>query len=486
LSEHSLGSLPGSVATPEYDRHSLSTGIVHLGPGAFHRAHQAWYIESLLARDPRWGICAVSLRSPDVRNALAEQDNLYTIAIRDETISYEVVGAIRELLVAPENPEAVLQRLCAPSTHIVTITVTEKGYCLAGDGSLDVTHPDIRRDLQNPRAPGSVVGLLSEALRRRRTWGLAPFAVISCDNLVDNGAKLARATAQFARTADPALASWIESEVFFPRTMVDSITPATTDTLRASVTQALGVEDRWPVQREAFVQWVIEEGFRGDMPDWQDAGITLTNDVAGYDRAKLRLLNGAHSTLAYTGSLAGFRTVAETMSDASLREVVETLMTQDILPSLKAPRGLDLPDYVRAILARFRNPSMHHELAQIAWDGSQKLPFRILGTVRDALAAGRPVDRLCLPLAAWMRFIRRAARRGDKVNDPLAPKLIEIGNACTGRGSSDVPLFLALDTVFPPDLRNEPRFTRPLTQVYDGEDTPAFTLPANVRSALVG
>ena len=485
LNEHSLGHLPAPIATPEYDRNALSTGIVHLGPGAFHRAHQAWFIESLLAQDPRWGICAVSLRNPDVRDALAAQDNLYTIAVRDETISCEVVGAIRELLVAPENPEAVLTRLCAPATHIVTITVTEKGYCLAGDGSLDMAHPDIIRDLQNVRAPGSVVGLLSEALRRRRANGIAPFAVVSCDNLVDNGAKLARATAQFARATDADLAQWIENEVFFPRTMVDSITPATTDALRASVAEALGVEDRWPVQREAFVQWVIEEGFRRERPDWASAGVTLTNDVGGYDRAKLRLLNGAHSTLAYTGSLAGYRTVAEAIADPNLSEVVATLMRQDILPTLTAPRGLDLADYIRAILKRFHNPSTHHELAQIAWDGSQKLPFRILGTIRDVLATGGRTDRLCLPLAAWMRFIRRAARRGDKVNDPLAAKLIEIGNACVGRGSSDVPLFLALDTVFAADLRDEPRFTRPLIQIYDGESTPSFAVPANIRAALL-
>lgn len=486
LNEHSLGHLPASVATPKYDRQKLSTGIVHLGPGAFHRAHQAWFIESLLAQDSRWGICAVSLRNPDVRDALAPQDNLYTIAVRDETISYEVIGAIREMLVAPESSAAVLQRLCAPSTHIVTITVTEKGYCLAGDGSLDMAHPDISRDLQNPRAPASVVGFLSEALRRRREARLPPFAVISCDNLVDNGVKLARATAQFARVANGDLATWIENEVSFPRTMVDSITPATTDALRASVASTLGVEDRWPVQREAFVQWVIEEGFRGEMPDWQGAGVTLTNDVPGYDRAKLRLLNGAHSTLAYTGSLMGYRTVAEAMGEASLREVIETLMTQDILPTLKAPRGLDLGDYARAILTRFRNPTMHHELAQIAWDGSQKLPFRILGTIRDAIAAERPADRLCLPLAAWMRFICRAAQGGDKVNDPLATRLVEIGGACTGHGASDVPLFLSLHSVFPADLRNEPRFTRPLTRIYDGEDTASFRLPAKVRAALIG
>jgi fructuronate reductase len=486
LNDSSLQHLPRQIATPEYDRSHLGTGVVHFGPGAFHRVHQAWYFESLLAHDPRWGICGVSLRNPDVRDALASQNNLYTIAIRDEAISHEVIGAIRELLVAPESPEAVLQRLCAPSTKLVTMTVTEKGYCLAGDGSLDLAHADIRRDLANPRAPASVVGFLVEALRRRRAAGIPPFAVISCDNLVDNGAKLARATVQFARAADNGLAGWIESEVFFPRTMVDSITPATTDSLRESVATALGVEDRWPVQREAFVQWVVEEGFRGETPDWQAAGVTLTNDVGGYDRAKLRLLNGAHSTLAYTGLLAGFRTVADAMRDESTRQVVETLMTDDILPSLRAPRGLDLPDYIRAILKRFRNPSMHHELAQIAWDGSQKLPFRILGTVRDAIAAGRPTDRLCLPLAAWMRFIRRAARHGDKVYDPLAEKLVEIGHACTGHGETDVPMFLALETMFPEDLRADARFTGPLMLVYDGVDTPSFALPEKLKAALRG
>ena len=486
LNEVSLRHLPPYVTRPQYERDTVRTGVVHFGPGAFHRAHQAWFLESLLANDPRWGICAVSLRSPDVRDALAAQNNLYVLAIRDDVISCQVIGAIRELLVATENPRAVLNRLCDPATRVVTITVTEKGYCLAADGSLDLSHADIRRDLTNPGEPTTVIGFLAEALRKRRAARLAPFAVVSCDNLTDNGTRLACATALFARQFDSSLAQWIENEVFFPRTMVDSITPATTDALKASVTQALGVSDRWPVQREAFTQWVIEGGFRGETPDWQSAGAILTNDVAGFDRAKLRLLNGAHSTLAYTGLLAGHRTVADVMQDESLREVVRSLMTQDILPTLSAPRGLNLPAYVEAILQRFRNPNMHHELAQIAWDGSQKLPVRILGTVRDALAAGRPTARLCLPLAAWMRFVLRAARRGERVNDPLAEKLLEIGIACTGRGADDVPAFLSLDAVFGADVRTDPRFTEPLISVYDGRDIAGFTLPATIRAALTG
>jgi len=409
----------------------------------------------------------VSLRRSDVRNALAEQDNLYTLAIRDEQISYQVIGAIRELLVAPEDREAVLQRLCAPATQVVTITVTEKGYCLAGDGSLDLSHPDIQRDLRNPRAPSSVVGFLAEAIRRRKECRLPPFAVISCDNLADNGRKLAKATAQFAREVDIALASWIESEVPFPRTMVDSITPATTPDLERSVEEALGLRDRWPVQREAFLQWVLERGDHADGPDWESVGVTLTSDVAGYELAKLRLLNGAHSTLAYAGSLAGHRTVAEAMANPALRELIEALMVGDILPSLKPPADLDLHAYIRAILQRFRNPNMHHALAQIAMDGSQKLPIRILGTVRDALAAGRSLDRLCMPLAAWMAFVRRAALRGAVLDDPLAARLAEIGRACTGEGSADVPRFLALETMFTADLRSEPRFTSALVHAYD-------------------
>jgi fructuronate reductase len=467
LNNESLHTLPGTIAVPGYDRRGVATGIVHIGAGAFHRAHQAWFIENALKRDPRWGICAVSLRSNGVRDALIEQDNLYALAIRDDEISYQVIGALRELLVAPEDPQAVLERMCAPSTHIVTITVTEKGYCLSGDGSLDVSHPDIRHDLQTPHAPVSVIGFITEALQRRKQAREAPFAVVSCDNLADNGSRLARATVQFARERDTSLAAWIEQEVFFPRTMVDSITPATTAELKRSVEQATGLEDRGPVQREAFVQWVIQRGFRGATPDWESLGVTLTHDVSGYEQAKLRLLNGGHSTLAYAGLLSGYRTVGEAMRDDRLRGMVERLMTDDILPTLRPPAGLDLHVYVQAILRRFRNPNMHHALAQIAMDGTQKLPIRILGTVRDALASGRSIDRLCAPLAAWMHFVRRAASRGETLSDPLASQLAQIGRACTGHAAADVSHFLELDTMFPTDLRNEPRFTQPLVRAYE-------------------
>ncbi len=306
-----------------------------------------------------------------------------------------------------------------------------------------------------------------EALQRRRAARLEPLTVISCDNLLDNGARLARAVGQFAAMRDPDLARWIEDKVPFPRTMVDSITPATTDVLRERVNGVLSLEDRWPVQREGFVQWVLEDRLGAGGPDWASAGVIVTDDVAAYDRAKLRLLNGAHSSLAYLGLLAGHETVAEAMADAALCAFVTIMMKEDIRPTLEAPRGLDLPGYIDAILKRFRNPAIRHALAQIAWDGSQKLPFRLLGTIGDNLAAGRPVGRLCRPIAAWMHFVRRKAASGERVVDPLAERLFEIGRVCQNRASLDLPAFLALDSVFPPALVAEERFRSALARAYD-------------------
>jgi fructuronate reductase len=468
LSQANLARVSREVKRPAYDRRAVDIGIVHFGPGAFHRVHQAWFVEKLLATDPRWGICAISLRSPDVRDALAPQDGLYTLAALDGSTSYQVIGALKQTLVAPEDPETVLEQLCAPRTRVVTITVTEKGYCLGADGNLDMVHGDIRRDLRSPHSPTSLIGYLVEALRRRRSAGIGPLTIVSCDNLVDNGTRLARAVQQLAEADDRNLALWIEEKVAFPNTMVDSITPATTDVLRERVAEVLGVTDRWPVQREGFVQWVIEERSAGDIPDWASAGVIVTDDVGAYDRAKLRLLNGAHSSLAYLGFLAGHETVAQAMEDVDLAAFIATMMKRDILPTLKAPRGLDLTLYIQAILKRFRNPAIRHALAQIAWDGSQKLPFRLLGTLQDNLQAGRPIDRLCVPIAAWMHFVRRKAADGEQVVDPLAKRLYNIGVSCQNRAAADLPMFLALDAVFAPSLAQNEMFASALARAYDG------------------
>jgi len=463
LSDATLGDVRPGVLTPAYDRAATRMGIVHFGPGAFHRAHQAAYVERMLATRPDLAICAVSLRTPDLRDALAPQDGLYALAEREAEPSLRVIGAIRQVLVAAEAPAVVLARLI--QARIVTATVTEKGYALTPAGDLDLDHPDIRHDLETPRRPVSLVGWLAEGLRNLKVAGLQPFTTISCDNLSGNGAKLGRAVARFAEArGDHDLAVWIADRAAFPNSMVDSITPATDAALRAEVEAALGLTDAWPVQRERFMQWVVEDRLGADAEAFAAAGVTLARDVAPFERAKLRLLNGAHSTLAYLGLRLGHATVRDAMSDASLAAFVERMMRQDIAASL-APGGLDVPAYIGDLLARFRNPAIEHRLAQIAWDGSQKLRFRLLETIAEALTAGRPVDRLAVPMAAWMDFVRRAAREGRPITDPLAATLETVGRGCDG-GPADVGRFLVLDAVFPPDLAGDPRLRHALGRAY--------------------
>jgi fructuronate reductase len=459
------GAIPGTVL-PTYDRDKVEIGVVHFGPGAFHRAHQAFYFDQLLAKDPRWGICAVSLKSPGVRDALQPQDGIYTLAQLDAETTFRVIGSIREVLVAPEDPPSVFARLAAPTTRIVTLTVTEKGYTLSAEGGLDEKHPDIVHDLANPREPKSAVGYIVEGLRRRFAAGLAPYAVVACDNLADNGWRLKAAVVAFAGKVDADLAAWIDAEGSFPRTMVDSITPATDDALRARVQAATGLEDAWPIQREAFTQWVVEDVLPADGPDLGSVGVILTDDVRGFERAKLRLLNGVHSTLAYAGILRGHETVFEAVSDPVLEALARHLMAKDIIPTLTAPRGLDLAEYAEAILARFRNPEIRHYLSQIAWDGTQKLPFRVLGTLTETLEAGRSIERLAIPLAAWMRFIALRAKTGEAITDPLHNKLTEIGVGVTGDAKTDVAAFLALDSVFPAKLTSNPTFVSAIEKAY--------------------
>jgi fructuronate reductase len=468
LSERTLPETPPEVLRPDYDRASTRVGTVHFGPGAFHRAHQAFYFDRLLERDRSRAVCAVSLKTPSVRDALAPQDGLYTLMERDVVPTVRVIGAIRELLVAAEEPEAVSGRLSAPGTSLVTITVTEKGYCLDGAGELDFDHPDIAHDLLTPEAPRSLVGWLVRGLQLRHERGLSPYLVVSCDNLSNNGSTLRRAVLAFASHRDRALAGWIEERARFPRTMVDSITPATDAELRSRVAQALRLQDAWPIQREPFVQWVVEETDFTGQPDWASVGVTLSRDVSAYERAKLRLLNGAHSTLAYLGLLAGLETVAQAMAQPALRAFVERLMLEDIQPTLAGgPRGEELAAYRQSILRRFENPAMRHQLGQIAWDGSQKLPIRILGTVADAVRAHRPLARLALPMAAWMHFIRMRANSATPIVDPLGEQLAACGRHATGDSQHDVPMFLVLPGVFSAELAGNARFVQALGTAYD-------------------
>jgi fructuronate reductase len=457
---------PG-VHRPAYDRADVRVGVVHFGPGAFHRAHQAFYFDRMLERDPAFAISAVSLRSDDVRAALEPQDGLYSLTEREAEPAIRIIGSIREVLTAPRSAAAVLARLADPAVRIVSATVTEKGYCLTPAGDLDLDQPAVRHDLSRSPPPQTLVGWLVEGLSLRRAAGYAPPTIISCDNLSGNGERFRRSAIQFADASGQGdLARWIAGEVAFPDTMVDSITPATDDALRAQAADRLGLLDAWPIQRERFVQWVVAGELGGDAEAFAAAGVTLTGDVAAFERAKLRLLNGAHSTLAYVGLGLGLESVFDAMSDPALGAFVERLMRQDMAASLALTAGLDPDGYIGQILARFRNPAIVHKLSQIAWDGSQKLPIRLLATIGDALAAGRSVDRLAVGVAAWMQFVRRQAQAGATIVDPLGAELGEVGRRCDGAAAHDVAAFLAIQTVFAPQIAEQPRLRSALENAY--------------------
>lgn len=426
LSRATLGAIPEAIRAPRR-RAAPGIGVVHFGPGAFHRAHQASYIDDLLDHDPRWGIAGVSLRTAATAEALAAQDGLYALAVRDARSALRVIGAHQRFL-GPQQAAETAALLADPGVRLVTTTVTEKGYCLAADGTLDVDHPDIVHDLRAAH-PRSVIGWITAGLATRREAGTAPFIPMPCDNLAANGAKLKAALVAFAGQRDAQLADWIDKKVLVPSTMVDSITPASDARLLADVATALGVEDAASVQRESFVQWVIED--RGDttLAPLGQVGAILTDDVAAYERAKLRILNGAHSTLAYLGLLRGHATVFEAISDPALSAFVERMIAEDILPTIDPVPGMDLPGYAADVLARFRNPVIEHRLEQIAQDGSQKIPYRLGDTLIEALRRQRTPRHVIRAIAGWLAFVIERVRDDTGVIDPAATALAGIVEA---------------------------------------------------------
>jgi fructuronate reductase len=455
LSNNTLaGAASRGVLRPQYARSALQPGIVHLGLGAFHRAHQAVYTDSVIAAgDLRWGIVGVSLRSPDTRDALVPQDHLYTVAVRDaHGEELRLIGALVGSLVAPENPQAVLDAMADPRCHIVSLTVTEKGYCHdPASGALNLQHPDIVHDLAHPQAPRSAIGFIVRALALRRAAGSDAFTVQSCDNLPSNGDTTRGLLLAFAQQVDTQLARWIAEYSAFPNSMVDRIVPKTTDEDRAHVTEHLGAEDAWPVMTERFTQWVVEDRFAGPRPRWEDAGATMVRDAKPYEHAKLRMLNGSHSTLAYLGVLLGYETVDEAMADATLSGFIDAMMAEEIEPTLERP---GLPAYRAELLERFRNPSLRHKLQQIAMDGSQKLPQRLLGTIRARLADDAPCERLCFAVAGWLHYL---GSRNEIASDPLAAELRAA--ASIADTSAALAAALRIEAVFGSDLPADRRFT---------------------------
>jgi fructuronate reductase len=404
LSLQALARLPPAVRRPDYTFRSLSIGIVHLGIGAFHRAHQAMYTEDALrSAGGDWGILGASLRHADVPRALAAQQQLYTVETLAEVPTYRVVAAIRASLTATTQREQLLAALSSPRTHIVTLTVTEKGYCLGTNGELDLSHADIAHDLEHPAAPFSAIGWLAAALEERYRSHRCPLTVISCDNLQSNGVKLRRAVNTFVERSRPEMLPWLEANAAYPQTVVDCIVPAPTDVSRARVLQACGIEDLACVQREPYSQWVIEDRFAGPRPAWEASGVQIVADVTDYARLKLHVLNTCHSALAYLGLPRGHTFVREAMADPELAQFLETLVLNEVTPAL-AP--LVVQDYWKSVRSRFANQHIDHRLSQIAQDGAQKLAERVFPLMAANAASGAPVYGLARIVRGWLALTR--------------------------------------------------------------------------------
>ena len=466
------------IKFPNYKISKIKTGIVHLGIGAFHRAHQAFYTDQVLEKDGGdWAICGVSLKRPEVRDQMVPQDGLYSLVEQDASGNpIKIIGAVKEVLFAPEYPEAVLKKMASPDTRLVSLTVTEKGYCHdPASGRLNFQHPDIQNDLKSPSEPTSAIGFLVQALSLRRDSGIKAFTVLSCDNLPENGKTLQKLVLEFANWRDSDLAIWIEKEATFPCCMVDRIVPATSESDRDEISGRLGVRDEAMVVTEPFSQWVIEDDFVNGRPAWENVGAEMVEDVRPFEEMKLRMLNGTHSTLAYLGYLAGMEYVSEAVQQPVFENFLRHKKQEEIMPTLKLPESVDLDLYQNALIERYQNPALKHRLWQIAMDGSQKLPQRLLGTIRDRIATTTSFNRLVLAVAGWMRYILGRDEKGNniEISDPLAEvyRKISLESEMLGKETPSVTSInayvsqiLSIKEIFGEDLPDNPHFRNAVTR----------------------
>jgi mannitol 2-dehydrogenase len=467
LCESSLKDIAAKLQTPQYSRQSVGEAVIHLGVGGFHRAHQALYLDELLDKghDSRWGICGVGIMPQDepMNLALASQDCLYTLVERSGTTDHvRVVGAIKRHLLAPKNPEAVFLALANPQTLIVSLTATEGGYCInEKTGALDEHHPGIEQDLRRPLAPTTIFGYLAEGLRRRRAAKLAPLTIVSCDNIQGNGSITKKMLTEFCDLKDSNLARWIEKNVSFPNSMVDRITPQTTNYERLLVRETFGIEDHCPVVCEAFRQWVLEDNFSQERPCFEDVGVQMVSNVAPYEKMKLRLLNASHSAMGYLGYLAGHRTIDSVARDPEFSAYILALMDEEVTELLDPVPGVALSEYKRTLLSRFSNKDIADQVLRICSDGSGKMPKFILPSIAEQLERGGPTSRLTLCVAAWIRFLSGKDEEGSAIplQDPLAATL----QTAALRARTDISEILGITTIFG-DLGQSKRFVGELTE----------------------
>ena len=467
LNTAAVGGLGDRVAVPSYDRSQVTTGIVHFGVGGFHRAHQAMYVDSLMNRGKAfdWGITGVGVLPGDVRmrDALAAQDNLYTLVVKDSdgTMHPRVIGSMVDFLFAPDDPEAVIEQMAAPATRIISLTVTEGGYNVNDTtGEFDTANPEVLADLEPGAVPRTTFGLVIEALSRRRKRGQAPFTVMSCDNLQDNGYRARRAFTAFARLRDPDLADWVEGEVCFPNSMVDRITPVTTDADRAEVQDRFGIEDQWPVVCEPYTQWVLEDAFGSGRPPYADAGVQVVDHVESYELMKLRLLNGSHQALAYFAYLCGYRLVHEAAQDPLFQAFLLGYMNEEATPTLPPVPGVDLTEYQHTLIERFSNPQVRDTIARLCAESSDRIPKWLLPVVRQQLATGGEIRRSAAVVASWARYAEGVDEAGQPIE--VVDRLRDSLMALARRQREDPLAFIANRDLFG-DLADHERFVAAYT-----------------------
>ncbi|GIG23683.1 mannitol 2-dehydrogenase [Cellulomonas chitinilytica] len=462
LTPETLGSLPPEVAVPTYDRDQVSVGIVHVGVGGFHRAHQALYLDRLMnAGDALdWGICGVGVLPQDRRMAdvMAAQRGLYTLVVKhpDGTWEPRVVGSIVDYLLAPDDPDAVVERMADLATRIVSLTITEGGYNFhAVTGEFDGANPAVRHDLEPGTPPQTTFGLVVEALARRRDRGLPPFTVLSCDNIQGNGDMARRSFGAFAQLRDPDLGAFVRDEVRFPNCMVDRITPVTTDEDRAELSRRFGVDDGWPVVCEPFLQWTLEDDF-DERPPFERAGVQMVDDVEPYELMKLRLLNASHQALAYFGYLAGYRLVHEACQDPLFATFLRAYMDREATPTLEPVPGIDLDDYKRQLIERFSNGQVRDTVARLCAESSDRIPKWLLPVIRHQLDHGGPIDLAAAVVASWARYAEGVDEAGEPIEvvDRLRDRLSE-----AARRQRDDPLAFVRDRDVFGELADDERFT---------------------------
>nr|WP_318381790.1 mannitol dehydrogenase family protein [uncultured Enterobacter sp.] len=463
--------LTAKATLPSYDRNALAAKIVHLGFGAFHRAHQAVYTDILAAEhNSDWGYCEVNLIGGEQQIAdLNAQDRLYTVAeMSADAWTSRVVGVVKRALHAQvDGLETVLAAMCEPQVAIVSLTITEKGYCHSpATGQLMLDHPFIVADLQNPHQPKSAPGVIVEALARRKAAGLPAFTVMSCDNMPENGHVMRNVVSAYARAVDAGLADWIDANVTFPSTMVDRIVPAVTAETLDKIEQLTGVRDPAGVACEPFRQWVVEDNFVAGRPAWEKAGAEMVSDVVPFEEMKLRMLNGSHSFLAYLGYLAGYQHINECMEDENYRRAALALMLQEQAPTLKV-QGVDLARYAEMLIARYSNTALRHRTWQIAMDGSQKLPQRMLDSVRWHLVHQSDFTLLALGVAGWMRYVGAIDDQGQVIDvcDPLLATLQQAVSA-SADGEARVKALLGIEAIFGNELPKDAVFVAQVNRAY--------------------